>query len=125
MQNPAEAGRPPMFFKHVQAIGPGVAAMNDDGLLRPARQTHLVPENTRLRFARRMIVVIVESDFAPSNDLRMLSQPCQFFQVLRCDFLRLVGMNADGGVNPVMLLGKGQRGIELLGSWAGADGEER
>src|SRR5712664_3170404 len=59
-------------------------------------------ENTRLHFARRMIVVIVESNFAPSDDFPMLSQPCEFFQVLRCDCLRFVGMYADSGVNPVM-----------------------
>src|SRR6266404_1467354 len=82
MQYSAEAGRAPMFFNHVQAIGPSIAAMNDDGFLRAPRESHLVAENTRLRFARRMIVVIVESDFSPRDDFRMLSQPRQFFQVL-------------------------------------------
>src|SRR6267142_6928788 len=125
MQNSTEASRPPMFFNYVQAICPRVAAMDDNGLLRPPRQRNLVSENMRLHFARRMIVKIIESDFSPRDDFRMLSQPCQFFQVLRCDFLRFVGMNANRRVNPVMSFGKGQRGIELLGSRAGTDGEER
>src|SRR5438445_12436081 len=124
MQYSAEAGRAPMFFNHVQAIGPSVAAMNDDGFLRAPRESHLVAENTRLRFARRMIVVIVESDFSPRDDFRMLSQPRQFFQVLRCDFLRLVWMNANRGVNTVLLFVKGQRGIYLLRPRADADGDE-
>ena len=114
-----------MFFNHIQAIGPRVAAMNDDGLFCTPRQNHLILENTRLHFARGMIVKIVESDFAPGYDFRMLSQSCQFFQMLRCDFLRFVRVNANRGVNPLMLFGKGQRGIELFGPWAGADREER
>jgi len=125
MQYSAEAGRPPMFLNHVQAIGPSVTAMDDDGLLRPARQIHLLAENTRLRFARRMIVKIIEPDLPPSDDFRMLSQPCQFFQVLWCSFLRFVGVNSNRGENPVMLFGKGQRGIELLGSRAGSYGKQR
>jgi hypothetical protein len=114
-----------LVFNHVQAICPRVAAMNDDRLLRTPRQRHLVAENTCLHFAGRMIVVIVESDFSPGDDFPMLSQPFQFFQVLRCDFFRLVGMNANRGVNPVMLLGKGKRGTKLLGSRAITNGKQR
>src|SRR6267142_3314695 len=99
--------------------------MNDERLLRAPRQIHLFPENPRLHLARGMIVIIVESDLAPGDDFRKLSEPCQFLQVLRRDFLRLVGMNSNRGENPVMLFGKGQRGIELLWPRAGADGQER
>src|SRR6266851_1714021 len=34
-------------------------------------------------------------------------------------------MYTDSGVNPIMLFGKRQRGIQLLGSRPGADGEKR
>src|SRR5690242_13941560 len=39
----------------------------------------------------------------------------------RCHFFRVVRMNADGGVYPIVLFGKGNRGIEFLRSGAGAD----
>ncbi len=95
--------------------------MNDDGKLRLPRQRHLVAKNAVLHIARRMIVKIIETDFAPSNDFGMLRQPGQLVQMLVRNFLRLVGMNPDGGVNPLVLLGKGQRGIELFRTWACAD----
>ncbi len=39
MQDAAEAGGAPDFFEELQAIGPGIAAMNDDGELGFAGQT--------------------------------------------------------------------------------------
>jgi hypothetical protein len=54
----------------------------------------------------------------------MFRQPGQFTQMLPCDFLRFVGMNSHGRVNPIVLLGERQRGIELLGTRSGADGEQ-
>ena len=41
--------------------------------------------------------------------------------MLLCDFLRFVRMNPHGGINPIVLLGERQRGIELFGARAGAD----
>src|SRR2546421_388212 len=72
-----------------------------------------------------MIVVVVETDLAPSDDFGMLRQPGQLSQMLLRYFLRFVGMNADSGVNPIMLFGKWQGGIEFLRTWTSADSEER
>src|SRR6266480_4828325 len=63
-------------------------------------------------------------DHSPRDDFGMLRQPGQVSQMLLRYLLRFVGMDADGGVNPIMMFGKWQRGIELLRSGARADGEE-
>src|SRR5258705_5696333 len=124
VQNPAEASWPPVFVDHVQTIGPGIAAVNDDGKLCLLRKGHLIAEDAVLRFARRMIVVVVETDLAPGDDFGMLRQLSQLIQMLLRDFLGFMGMNANGGVNPVMLFGKWQCGIELLAARPGADSEQ-
>ncbi len=116
MQNAAEAGWPPVFLDHVQAIGPGITAMNDNRQLGLLCKRHLIAKHFLLHIARRMIVVVVKTDLAPGNNFGMLRQPRQFLQMLWRDFLRFVRMYTDGGVNPIMLFGKRQRGIQLLGS---------
>ena len=98
--------------------------MNDDGKPCLLRKCHLIAEDAVLHIARRMIVVVVETDLAPGDDFGMLRQPGQVSQMLLRYLLRFVGMDADGGVNPIMMFGKWQRGIELLRSGARADGEE-
>ena len=40
------------------------------------------------------------------------------------DFFGVVGMDAYGGVDPVVGFGVGERGVEFFGAWAGADGED-
>ena len=57
-----------------EAIGPGIAAMDDDGQFRGACERHLVAEDLLLHFARRVIVEIVEADFAPGDYFRMLRE---------------------------------------------------
>ena len=80
--------------------------MNDDRQFCTLRKIHLVAEYAVLDFARRMIVVVVETDLAPGDDFRMLGQSGQVIQMLLHYLLRFVGMYADSGVNPIMLLGK-------------------
>src|SRR5260370_22942800 len=124
MQNTAKASWLPVFFDHIQTIEPGLAAMNDNRQLGLLRERHLVAENAVLHIARRMIIEIIETKLSPGDDLGMLRQPGQFLQMLWRDFLRFVRMYTDGGVNPIMLFSKRQRGIQLLGSRPGADGEQ-
>src|SRR5437879_3271424 len=107
MQYAAKSSWPPVFFNHIEAVSPGVAAMNDDGQPGLLSESHLVAEDAVLRVARRMIVEIIEANLAPRDDSRMLRQPGQFFQMLLRDFFRFVGMNAHGRVNPIVLLSKG------------------
>src|SRR5262249_21906068 len=103
VQNAADACRLPMFFEHVHAIRPRVAAMDDDGKFCLLSQRHLLTKNFVLRFAWRMVVEIVESNFAPANHFAMLRQLRQFFQMLWRDFLRFVRMDSNRGVNPIVL----------------------
>src|SRR5258708_24759816 len=78
MQDSAQAAARPVLLDQVETILPGVvaafrgSAMDYDGQLGDTRQFHLLHENSLLNFARRMVVVVVESDFTPANDLRML-----------------------------------------------------
>ena len=79
-----------------------------------------------LHFARRVIVEIVEADFAPGDDFGMFARVRASSS--RCcwrDFFGFVRMNADGGVNPVVLFGEREGGVEFFRAGAGADGEER
>src|SRR5258708_33810627 len=124
MQNTTKTSWPPMFLDHGQTIGPGVAAMDDDGQLGLLSERHLIAEDTMLHIARRMIVEIVETNFAPSDDFGMLRQPGQFVQMLLRYFLRLVRMDTHCRVNPIVLFGKGQGRIEFLWTRAGADGQQ-
>jgi len=39
-------------------------------------------EDALLHIARRVIIKVVEPDFAPGNDLRLAHQPLQFVEVI-------------------------------------------
>ena len=124
-----------MFFNHVYTIRPRISTVNDDGKLRLVRKRHLVAEYFMLHFARGMIVEIVQADFAPGNYFGMLREPGQFIQVLLRYFFRFVRMDADGGINPIMLIGERQspslaslgpgRCRWLVGSNAGCTGADK
>ncbi len=79
--------------------------MNDDGLSRGARLVELMAKHLRLDVARRMIVVIVESNFAPGDHARMSRQPVQFRVVRVGRVPGLVRMNPHRRVDPIVLLG--------------------
>jgi len=51
----------------------------------------------------------------------MLRQAGQFIQMLLRDFLRFVWMDSDRGINPIVLFGERQRGIDFLRARASAD----
>ena len=88
--------------------------MNDDWNLCGSRLFKLVAKYTSLNVSRRMIVVIIEPDFAPGDDPRMLCQPVQFIVVRVGRVLCFVWVNSRRGVNPVMLLSISNRGSKLL-----------
>ena len=72
-----------------------------------------------------MIVVVVEADFAPGDHARVLRQTVQLGIMRVCGMLRLVRVNSDGGVDPVVRLGVGHRRAELFDFGAVADGQDR
>src|ERR1041384_8095757 len=67
-----------------------------------------------------MVVEIVEPNLAPSDDPWMFGQFCQLIEMLGSDFFRLVRMDAHCRVNPIVLFGKRNGGVELPRTRAGA-----
>ncbi len=100
--------------------------MDDDGQLRRMGHFHLLHKDALLHVARRVIVKIVEPDLAPGNHLRIFRQPLQLVEVFLFRQLRFVRMNADGRVNPLMLLREFDGAVERAGARAIAiaDGEQ-
>jgi len=111
MQDAADTCGAPDLFDEREAIGPGVATVNDDGEFGVASERHLVAEYLVLDVARRVIVIIIQTNFAPSDYFGTFCELREFFEVLRCDLLRFVRMDSDAGVYPVILIRIWQRGI--------------
>ena len=88
------------------------------------RQFHLPEEYLLLQLAGRVIVVVVESDFSPGNDLGALCQLLQFLKIGIGGELGFVGMNADGGVNKLMPLSQLNAAVERSRTSAAADGDD-
>ena len=59
-----------------------------------------------LHVPRRVIVEIIQPDFAPGNDLGSFCQLFQFAESRIGRQLGFVGMNANGGVDEFVLLGQ-------------------
>ena len=77
-----------------------------------------------MQFAWRVIVKIIEADFAPGDDFGMLREAGEFVQMLRCDFFGFVRMNANARVNPIVPFGERDRGVEFFWPRPGADSEQ-
>ena len=67
MQDAAESCGAPDLFDEREAIGPGVATVDDDREFGVAGERHLVAEYLVLDVAGRVIVKIIESNFAPCD----------------------------------------------------------
>jgi len=111
MQDAADSCGPPHLFDEREAIGPGVATVNDDGEFGVASERHLVTEYLVLDVAWRVIVEIIQSNFTPRDYFWMSCKLRELFEVLGCDLLRFVRMDPDAGVYPVILIRVWQRGI--------------
>ncbi len=70
------------FFENTQAVGPRIAAVHDEGQLGRAGQFQLLPKDAFLHVTRGMVVIIIETDFAPGNHFGMLRQPGQRLQAV-------------------------------------------
>ena len=78
-----------------------------------------------LDFGGWFFVVIVEADFAPGDYFGIFRQLVQFRVVLFLDFGCMLRVDADGGVDPVVIVRHFDCGVEAV--WAGAaaaDGED-
>ena len=86
--------------------------MDHDRQFGRARQFHLPQEYLLLQFARRVIVKVVQPDFAPGDDL---GPSCQLFKLLKVGIggqLGFMGMNADGGQDKFVPLGQLNAAVE-------------
>src|ERR1700757_342559 len=98
--------------------------MNHDGKLGRAGQLNLPQKYRLLRLSRRMVVVIVESDFTPGDDLWV---PRQLFHLgvgMVGSEPGLVGMNADGRVYGRMLLRQANASVQFRRSVSVTDGHD-
>jgi len=125
VKNSAQACRLPVFFEDREAIVPGVTAMDYDRQLCVACELQLAAEHWLLDFGGWFFIVIVEADFAPGYYLGIFRQRGQLRVVLFLDFGCVLRVDADGGVDPVVIFRDFDCGVEAV--WAGAaaaDGED-
>src|SRR5581483_743912 len=78
--------------------------MDDDGKVQRARNAKLPAEDFSLHLAWRVIVVVVETDFAPGNDARVFRQlnETRFHRIV--EQFGIVRMNADRAKDFFVLL---------------------
>ncbi len=88
--------------------------MDDDGQLRGVRQFHLFAKNALLHVTGRVVVEIVQSDFAPGDHLGVICQLRQRLQMRWGDLFGFVRMNADSGIDPIMRFGVREGRVELF-----------
>ena len=99
--------------------------MNDDRQLGLPCQRHLIAKNSLLHIARRMIVEIVETNLAPGDDFWMFRQSRPVPRnVAGVTCFRFVRMNANSGVDPIVLLGKRNARNRVSRDRARADREQ-
>jgi hypothetical protein len=86
----------------------------------------LPSKNARLHVARRILVVIIEAHFAPRNHARIAGQRIELREMIVGGNASVVRMDADCPVDPIVLLGERNRGVDpLRRTGPAADGEKR
>ena len=125
VKDAGESGRSPMLLDERKAVVPGIAAVNDDGELSGVGELHLRAKNGGLHVAWGVVVKIIEANFAPGDDFGMLREASEFVQMLRCDFFGFVRVNANARVNPIVLFGEWESGVEFFWTGTGTNSEER
>src|SRR5690348_7893779 len=96
VENSAQARRAPVSVEEREAIRPRFAAMNNDGFADAAGQLELLDKNALLDFAGRMVVVIIEANFAPGEKLRMFRQICELVVIRGRSEPGFVRVNSGG-----------------------------
>ncbi len=98
--------------------------MNHDGQFGRPRQLHLSEKYLLLQLARRVIVEVVQADFAPGDDLGPLRQLLEFLKVgVRGQFC-LVRMDSDGRENKFVPLGELNPAVQRTRAGSAADGDD-
>src|ERR1700740_1796062 len=73
---------------------------------------------------RRVVVEIIEADFAPSDDLGMLREAGEFVEMPLRNFFGFVRVDANAGIDPIVLFGEWNCGVTFFRARAGAYGED-
>jgi hypothetical protein len=99
--------------------------VNDDREPGCCREFHLLEKNLLLYVAWRVIVEIVQTDLAPPHDLGTPREGDELVKISLRRQRRLVRMDADRGIDPVVLFSQFDRAIERAraGTIAVADGQ--
>ena len=73
-----------------------------------------------------IVIVIIEAHLAPGDHARVPREFVELREVLLGGGIRVVRMNADRRVDPIVLLGERNRGVDALGrAGAAADRQQR
>src|SRR5262249_32324762 len=83
---------------------------------------HLADEDVLLRVAGRVVVIIIEADLSPGYYFGPARKLLKLREIGILGALRFVRVNANGGVEKLMLRGEFDRTIEGARAIAGADG---
>ena len=86
--------------------------MNYNGQFPSSHLGELPSKDLLLHISRRMVEVIVEPHFAPADHFSVPRQFIELCEVLFVRRTRIMRMNANCRVNPVMLFGVGYRRVE-------------
>ncbi len=98
--------------------------MDDDGQLCMAGEFHLLDECELLHVARRMIVIVVQPDLTPGNDLGSFCQLLHIVERSLVRELRFMRMNPDRRINEFVLLGQQNSAIKVNRAVAIANGDD-
>ena len=98
--------------------------MDDDGQGGGSRQFHLADEDVLLDLARRVVVIVVETDFSPGYDFCSAAELFKLTKIGVGGKFGFVRMNADRGVDEVVLLGNFDAAIERAGALAGSNRQQ-
>ena len=93
-----------MRFDDCGEILPRFAAVDNDGELDFTRDLKLANQNLFLGFPRRMVLVIVEPQFAHCDQLGVLRHNAQVLKMALFGPFRFMGMNANRREDPIVLL---------------------
>src|SRR6185369_6548683 len=105
MDDPTKAGLFPFLIEYGQGIVLSFAGVDRDWEISIASHAQLSSECVALDVSGRVVVVIVESDLAPRDHLRMLREIEEFRGQFIIQQTRFVRMDADSRVDEVVLVG--------------------
>src|SRR5579859_1971038 len=111
MEDSAQTRRLPLVPDNITEISPSLAAVDNNRKFDLARQFQLPDEDLLLDVPGRVIVVIIESDFANGQKLFVDGEFSKLVVMFFLNFDRLMRMNARRRKNPILAGGNAQRGF--------------